>query len=260
MPESLDCYYIGDLLINFIFLIHLVLFKRPRFWSILPKNLNNPLNNMTNLCKEACAELEAQGFKKDIDPRSLNESFNLFKQADGQWFKSTKPSLHEQAVLTHLDLSNMPALKKLVDSLDDLDNELKKEGGRVFIREYLAYKIKKGTETSLLVYENNEKLDGKYRKLCDEMIENGLERDRYRTEETYMLTKTPGNEWSMTTSHENHSGTKTILDLKKMPLLKMMATKINKIDPKFQANGGRIFVTPKRIYRLNNRVEIVFKL
>lgn len=178
---------------------------------------------MTNLCQEACAELHAKGFKKDIDPRSLAESFNLVKNSEGNWFKSTKPSLHEQAVMTLLDLNAMPALKKLADSLDEIDTELKKEGGRVFIQEFLVYKIKKGTQTPLLVYENNEKLDGKYRKLCDEMLDSGLKRDRYRTEETYMLTKSAGNEWSMTTSHENHSGTKVVLDLKKMPLLKIMA-------------------------------------
>ncbi|MGZ3809347.1 MAG: hypothetical protein ACXVCE_14780 [Bacteriovorax sp.] len=214
---------------------------------------------MTNLCKEACSELQTKGFKKDIDPRSLNESFNLVKLPNGQWFKSTKPSLHEPAVLILLDLNDMPSLKKLTDSLDEIDNELKKEGGRIFIREFLAYKIKKGTQTSLIAYENIEKHDGKYRKLCDEMIENGLERDRYRTEETYMLTKTPANEWSITTSHENHSGTKTVLDFKKMPLLKMMASKINKIDSKFLEFGGRIFITPKRIYRLKNKVEVVLK-
>jgi hypothetical protein len=215
---------------------------------------------MTNLCKEACAELHAKGFKKDIDPRSLNESFNLFKQADGQWFKSTKPSLHLPAVMTLLDLQEMPALKMLTDSLDEQDAELNKDGGRVFIREFLAYKIKKGTHSPLLSYENVEKLDGKYRKLCDEMIENGLERDRYRTEETYMLTKTPANEWSITTTHENHSATKTVLDLKKMPLLKILALKINMIDSKFQTNGGRIFITPKRVYRLNNKVEVILKI
>ena len=92
------------------------------------------------------------------------------------------------------------------------------------------------------------------------MIEHGLERDRYRTEETYMLTKTAGHEWSMTTSHENHSGTKIILDLKKMPQLKLVAAKISKADPKFHTNGGRVFITPKKIYRLNNKIEVVLKI
>ncbi len=215
---------------------------------------------MTNLCKEACTELNDKGFKKDIDPGSLIESYNLFKQADGQWFKSTKASLHESAVLTLLNLNDMPALKKLTESLDELDDELKKEGGRVFVREFLAFKIKKGTQKSLIIYENTERIDGKYRTLCNEMIGSELKRDRYRTEETYILTKTPGNEWSMTTTHENLSATKIVLDLTKMPLLKMIAAKINKIDSKFQNNGGRIFITPKRIYRLNNKVEIVLKL
>ncbi len=213
-----------------------------------------------NLCKHACDELHAMGFKKDVDPRSFKESYNIVKQPDAQWFKSTKPSLHEAAIMTKLDLSTMPALKQLTDFINDLDDEIKNEGGRIFISEYLVFKIKKGTQTPLIVNENSEKLEGIYRKLCDEIIEQGLERDRYRTEETYMLTKTASNEWSMTSSHENHSGTKTILDLTKMPQLKLVASKINKIDSKFQSNGGRIFITPKRIYRLNNKIEIVFKL
>lgn len=211
---------------------------------------------MTNLCLDTCNEFHAHGFKKDIDPTSLKESFNIVKQPDGKWFKSTKPSLHEAAVLTPLDLNLLPALKRLTDAIDEIDPL----PGRFFISEYLVYKIKKGTQTPLISYENNDKVDGRYRKLCDEMIEYGLERDRYRTEETYMLTKTAGNEWSMTSSHENHSGTKTILDLKKMPQLKLIASKISKVDPKFQTNGGRLFITPTRIYRLNNKVEVQLKL
>jgi len=215
---------------------------------------------MDNLCLLACAEFQAQGFKKDIDPRSLKENFNVEKRADGQWFKSTKPGLHEAAVLTALDLNLMPAFKQLTEQLDALDDEIKREGGRLFLSEYLVFKLKKGTQTTLIAYENTDKLEGKFRKLCDEMIEYGLERDRYRTEETYMLTKSPGNEWSVTTSHENHSGTKIILDLKKLPQLKLLAAKINKADPKFQTNGGRIFITPKRLYRLNNKIEILLKI
>lgn len=215
---------------------------------------------MTNLCKDVCIEFQELGFKKDVDPRSLKESYNIVKQPAGQWFKSTKPSLHESATLTLLDLNHMPALKQLTDQIDELDDEIKKDGGRIFISEFLVYKIKKGTQTPLVVHENTEKLNGKYRKLCDEIIDNGLERDRYRTEETYMLTKTAGNEWSMTTSHENYSGTKIILDLKKMPQLKSVASKINQADHKFQSNGGRVFITPMRIYRLNNKIEVVLKV
>lgn len=214
---------------------------------------------MTNLCLNACTEFQAHGFKKDIDPTSQKESYNITKLPNGNWFKSTKRSFHEAAVLTALDLNSMPALKELIEALDDLDEEIKKDGGRVFISEYLAYKIKKGTQTVLLVYENNEKQDGRYRKLCDEMIEHGLERDRFRTEETYMLTKS-GNEWSITIGHENHSGKKIGLDLKKMPQLKILTSKIMKTDSKFQVNGGRIFITPTRIYRLNNKVEMILKL
>jgi len=214
---------------------------------------------MTNLCLNACIELLEHGFKKDIDPTSQKESFNIAKLQNGNWCKSTKPSLQEAAILTPLDLEKMPALKELTESLEELDKEIKKDGGRVFISEYLAYKIKKGTQTILLVYENNEKQDGRYRKLCDEMIEHGLERDRFRTEETYMITKT-GKEWSMSIGHENHSGKKIFLDLKQMPQFKIVASKIMKIDPKFQLNGGRLFITPTKIYRLNNKVEMILKI
>lgn len=215
---------------------------------------------MTNLCQVACGEFQAKGFKKDVDPKSLKESYNIVKLPNGQWFKSTKPSLHETAVNTPLDLSTMPALKELTGQIDELDKEIKKDGGRIFISEYLVYKIKKGTQTPLIVYENTEKQEGKHRKLCDEMIEQGLERDRFRTEETYMLTKSAGSEWSMTNSHENYSGTKTILDLTKMPILKSAIAKLLRLDPKLQTNGGRIFITPTRIYRLNNKIEAVFKI
>lgn len=215
---------------------------------------------MTNLCNDACSELLSHGFKKDIDPTSLKESFNITKLQNGHWFKSTKPSFHEAAILTPLDLEKMPTLVKLIELIESLDDEIKKDGGRIFISEYLTYKIKKGAQTPIIVYENTERQEGKFRKICDEMIQAGLERDRYRTEETYMLSKNAKTEWSSTKSHENYSGTKIILDLNKMPQLKLIASKIMKADPKFQINGGRIFITPTRIYRLNNKVEMVFKL
>lgn len=215
---------------------------------------------MPNLCLAACAEFHALGFKRDIDPKTLKENYNIVKLSSGQWFKSTKPSLHETAVMALLDLNMMPALKQLTDLLDSLDKEIKKEGGRIFISEYHAYKIIKGTQTSIVVYENTEKQNGKHRKLCDEIIEHELARDRFRTEETYMLSKNSGHEWSITTGHDNHSGIKTILDLKKMPLLNLVISKILKIDPKFQKNGGRIFITPTRIYRLNNSIEVILKI
>lgn len=159
---------------------------------------------------------------------------------------------------TPLDFTLMPVLKKLTDLIDELDSEIKKKGGRIFITESVVTKIKKGTETSVLVEEKKTKL-AVYQKLCDEITSKGLERDRYRTEETYMLTKAANGEWSMSTSHENHSGTKTILDLAKMPLLKALAIKINRADPQFQSNGGRIFITPARIYKLKNKIEQDFK-
>lgn len=207
-----------------------------------------------------CEEFQKLGFKKDIDPRTLKESFNIVKQADGQWFKSTKAGLHEAATTTLLDLNEMPNLKIMTDKIDEQDFEIKKEGGRVFISESLVYKIKKGTQSPLLVAENSEeKASGRYRKLCDEIAEYGLDPDRYRTEETYILTKAPNGEWSMSSSHENHSGTKKILNIAKMPQLKLIATKLNKVDSKFQSNGGRVFITHTRIYRLNNKIEVEIK-
>lgn len=214
----------------------------------------------SELCKAVCSEFQTQGFKKDTDPRTLKESYNILKQADGQWFKSTKLSLHDAATTTLLNLDEMPNLKKMTDMIDELDPDIKKEGGRIFISESLVYKIKKGTQSPLIVAEDSEeRASGRYRKLCDEIIEHGLERDRYRTEETYMLTKAANGEWSMSSSHENHSGTKKILNLAKMPQLKLLATKLNKLDSKFNLNGGRIFITPTRVYRLNNKIEVDFK-
>lgn len=218
------------------------------------------MSEIANLCMSVCEEFQRLGFKKDIDPRTLKESFNIVKQADGQWFKSTKAGLHEAATTTLLDLNEMPNLKMMTDKIDELDSEIKKEGGRIFISESLVYKIKKGTQSPLLVAENSEeKASGRYRKLCDEIIEYGLEKDRYRTEETYMLTKAANGEWSMSSSHENLSGTKKILNIAKMPQLKLLATKLNKADSKFQSNGGRVFITPTRIYRLNNKIEVEIK-
>ena len=75
-----------------------------------------------------------------------------------------------------------------------------------------------------------------------------------------MLTKAANGEWSMSSSHENHSGMKKNLHLTKMPQLKLVAIKLNKLDSKFQLNGGRIFIAPTRIYRLNNKIEIDFKI
>lgn len=217
--------------------------------------------NHAELCKATCEEFQQLGFKKDIDPRTLKESYNILKQADGQWFKSTKTGLHDAATTTLLNLNEMPNLKKMTDMIDEIDSDIKKEGGRIFISENLVYKIKKGTQSPLIVAESSEeRASGRYRKVCDEIIEHGLERDRYRTEETYMLTKAANGEWSMSSSHENHSGTKKSLNLSKMPQLKLLATKLNKLDSKFQLNGGRIFITPTRIYRLNNKIEVDFKV
>ena len=223
--------------------------------------MNKTFQNNSELCIKVCKEFQQMGFIKDIDPRTLKESYNLLKQADGQWFKNSKTTLHEAASATLINLEQMPYLKVMTDMIDDLDPEIKKDGGRIFISEVLVYKIKKGSPSPLIVAENlKEKSTERYRKLCDEIIDNGFKKDRYRTEETYMLTKASNGDWSMSSSHENHSGTKKNINLEKMPLLKILALKLNKLDSKFQLNGGRIFVTPNRVYRLNNKIETDFKI
>lgn len=219
------------------------------------------MDDIAILCKEVCEEFHQLGFNKDVDSRTLKESYNIVKRPNGQWLKSTKNGLHDAATLSELDFHHMPMLKKLTDLIDERDSEIKKKGGRIFITEILVSKITRGTEQPILFSKTSiEKDKARNQKLCDEIIEHGLERDRYRTEETYILTKAPNGEWSMTSSHENHSGTKKILNLTKMPQLKILANKLNKLDPKFQLNGGRIFITPTRVYRLNNKVEIDFKV
>ena len=87
------------------------------------------------------------GFSKDIDPRTLHESYNILKQPNGLWFKSIKLSLHETPTLEPLDFENMPELKRLTLLINELDNDFNKKGGRIFITPKLVYKIKKGTET-----------------------------------------------------------------------------------------------------------------
>lgn len=216
------------------------------------------IQDNSKLCIEVCDEFHKMGFKKDIDPRTLKESFNIIKQPDGEWLKTTKLSLHDPATTSALPLSEMPALQNLINLIDELDSDIRRKGGRVFITEYLVYKIYRGTEEP--IFANIKETTGPNQKLCAEILEHGLERDRFRTEETYMLTKSANGEWSMSNSHENHSGIKKILNLSQMPQLKILAAKLNKLDSKFQSNGGRIFVTPTRVYRLNNKIEVDFKL
>ncbi|MBY0413774.1 MAG: hypothetical protein K2Q18_06400 [Bdellovibrionales bacterium] len=217
-------------------------------------------NDITTLLSDVHTEFKNLEMKKDVDPRSLKESFNIFKQPNGEWFKSTKEGLHEAAVMTSLDFSKMPALFQLTKLIDEADNEFCREGGRIFITEAIVFKIVKGTTQNILVSKSAiEKKAGRYQKLCDEINDNGLNKDRYRVEETYILTRSIKGEWSMNFSHENHSGSTKILDLEKMPQLKVLAMKIYKFDPQFKINGGRIFVTSTRVYRVKNKVEIDFK-
>lgn len=215
-----------------------------------------------NLCKEVCEEFKNLGYNLDIHPRTLKESYNISKQADGCWFKSTKLGLHASLTKSSIDLDKMPFLKRLTDLIDELNSDFKKSGGRIFITNALVYQIKKGTEYPIIFNETQaDKIDRNitpYGNICEEILNYGHERDRFRTEETYIISKTSNGEWFMSSTHENHSGKKKSLDLTKMPLLKILANKINKADPLFESNGGRIFITPLRVYRIKNKIEVNF--
>lgn len=223
--------------------------------------MSKALQIPSEMCTKVCEEFLQIGLKKDIDPRTLKESYSIQKSADGKWFKRIKNELHPPPIITLLNLEQMPNLKILTDMIDEHDFSIKTKGGIIFISETLVYKIKKGTQTPLFVTEDpKERIPGRNQKLCDEMVSLGLTRDRHRVEETYILSKSANGEWSTTSSHENHSGTKKILNLAKMPELKILASSLNKIDIKFQLNGGRVFITPNRIYRLSNKLEVDFKI
>ena len=154
----------------------------------------------------------------------------------------------------------MPKLKKLTDLIDEIDSDFKKIGGRIFITHTLVTKIKTGAESPIVTSGNIRVPNGLYQKLCEELIHHGIVKDRYRIEETYLLTKAANGEWSVSSGDDNHSTVKRNLPLSQMTELKKISTQINKVDPQFQTNGGRIFITPTRIYRLKNKMEVDFKL
>ena len=217
--------------------------------------------NISTLLQDVEHEFEACGIKKNVDPRTLKESYNLFKQPNGIWLKSTKEDLHTPATTSDLDFSQMPQLLKLTNLIDATDSEFAKSGGRLFITEFLVFKIIKGTSYPILKTENPANIKPEhYRKLCDEIGGQGMEQDRFRIEETYLLTRTPKGEWSASSSHDNHSGVTKILSLDTMPELKILSAKLNKEDLQFKTNGGRVFVTPTRIYRIKNKIEMDIKL
>ncbi len=216
-------------------------------------------DNLNQLLMNVEREFTDQGIKKDVDPRTQKESFNLIKQPNGLWFKSTKEGLHTPSAVSDLDFNSMPALLELTKRIDEKDEEIRKFGGRIFITHDSVYKIVKGTSTPLFFDEANER-SGKYLKVCEEIISQGFEKDRFRVEETYLLSRTARGEWSITSSHDNHSGKTSVLNLKDMPQLKIIADKLSRVDLKFKTNGGRVFITPTRIYRLQNKIEMDYKI
>ena len=220
------------------------------------------MDTSDNLCQEACDEFKILGYKKDINPRNQKESYNISRRPDGNWYKCTKLDLHSPTERIFLDFIKMPKLKLLTDLIDELDPEITRMGGRIFITETITYKIKRGTEYPIVI--NKKSLDDtaksfqKYNKLCVEILNHGIEKDRFRVEETYIISKSSKGIWSASTNHTNLSGKDIIINLSKMPNLKLFANKLNKHDPAFETNGGRIFITPSRVYRIKNKIELDF--
>lgn len=119
--------------------------------------------------------------------------------------------------------------------------------------------IKKITKITNYTCETNGAL-GKYRKICDELIKNGHEKDRFRIEATYIISKSTKGVWFVSINHTNYTGKEIIFNLSKMPNLKPLADKINKADAVFAVNGGRIFLTPNRVSRIKNKIENDLKI
>lgn len=211
------------------------------------------------MLKEVCEEFRSMGIKMDANPRTQKLSYSLAKKASGKWFKSTKLELHTPLSEEGLDLALMPEFSKLALSLDELDADFKKQGGRIFITETFVYQIKKGCEIPMLIEGIDADKKGPYHLVIEELLSYNHERDRFRIEETYLITKSPKGEWSASTNHINLSGKKIVFDLKKMPHLKSLTIKISKADSSFEANGGRIFITQERVYRIKNQIETDFK-
>ena len=219
--------------------------------------------DIKTLCLQVCEEFKTLGFKKDSDPRTLKESYNISKQQDGSWFKTTKHGLQDPIKKSLIDFLLMPKLKILTEQIDEMDLEFRKLGGRIFITEDLIYKIKKGTIYPLFTnFDQDIKINTEEevnQKICEEILAQGLVPDRFRTEVTYILLRSTYGEWTSSSSDENLSAKKTIFNLNKMPLFKLLINKINKADPVFHKNGGRIFVTSSRVYRIKNKIELDFK-
>jgi hypothetical protein len=217
---------------------------------------------------EVIDEFINQGFEKDTDLSSLKKSYNIHKSSDGNWYKSTKLDRHSPPDLTPLDLSSMASLLRLITLIESVDRDFKKDGGRIFITENQVFKRIRGSEHTILnsalstdpdVTHGQNKLMPNT-KICDEINSLGINYDRHRAEATFLLVRSKSGSWSISSSHENLSKTSTNLILDKMPLLQSVLKKIVNQDSKLKINGGRIFITEKRIYRINNKCEIDYIL
>lgn len=211
-----------------------------------------------DLCKRAFDEFKVNGYSIDINPKTKDKSYNISRQPDGKWFKCIKLSRHALSERIYLNLGKMSALKDLTDNIDEARPEITIKGGRIFITERQVYRIKKGIKYPIDLMpmaKTNKASLKRFQKVCNELIECGHVRDCYRSEETYIISKSTKGIWFVSVKHTSYKGKEIFFQLSEMPNLRMLANKINKQDPIFEVNGGRIFITPTRVFRIKNKIE-----
>ena len=102
-------------------------------------NLKENFQNLNyTIYQNAYHELLLNGFLRSIDK---DNTFTISKRRNGEWFKCNKKLLSSRNIKP-FNFKKMPALKKLTDLIDQCDPELKICGGKVFITEELAFRIK----------------------------------------------------------------------------------------------------------------------
>ena len=221
-----------------------------------------PLNQ--DIIKKAYDEFLLIGIEIDINQKNLKKTFNISKEPKGAWFKCNKP-IHQPVLdKRYLELEIMPNLKELTDYILELDSDLDVKETIIYISKDSVYKVKRG---SIYPYKFDQKDETeqtlgkqKFRKLCDELTKLGNTRDLTRNEETYVVSKDNNGLWFRSGNIEKVGRYKKNFNLEDMPNLKILANTLNKQDLVFRSNGGRVFITPTRIYRVKLNIEINVQL
>lgn len=215
----------------------------------------------TDICKKAYDEFLTLGYEIDINQKNLKESFNISKDPKRDWFKCFKLSHHDAHERNFLDLDNMPNLKILTDYILENDSEINIKETIIFVTKDMIFKVKKGSiyPYKLFEYHPTEKieLDQKFRSLCDELAALENTRDQTRIEETYVVSKDNNGLWFRSGNISKNGSYKKNFNLDAMPCLKALSDILNKQDSIFRTNGGRIFITSTKIYRVRNSIEQV---